>query len=173
MRVMSSRPSAAAGLIRSCPMGHGLLPRIGGRLLSRLQPELQIMRAGAGLEPFVTTLEVYLMVFADWFAECMQGAGVQIDPSVVTEEGHFSEAVNYLKSWFDALPEDTREGLDDASTTADPVAAYLVTANVAGGIPDLMNAFDLAVGYPLSTLLDWCLHCIDHARQAVTASPGS
>jgi hypothetical protein len=114
------------------------------------------------------------MGFAESFAECMQGAGVHLEPDVVTEEGHFSEAVNYLKSWFDGLPQITREGLDDASAMADPVAAHLVTANVAAGIPDLMNAFDQAVGYPLSTLLDWCLHCIEQARQAEqTASTGT
>jgi hypothetical protein len=111
------------------------------------------------------------MAFAESFAECMQGAGIHVDPSAVTEEGHFSEAVNYLKSWLEALPQDTKEGLDDASATADPVAAYLVTANVAAGIPDLMNAFDQAVGYPLSTLLDWCMHCIEQARQATAAAP--
>jgi hypothetical protein len=110
------------------------------------------------------------MAFAESFAECMQGAGVQVDPGAITEEGHFSEAVSYLKSWFDSLPQDTREGLDDASATADPVAAHLVTANVAAGIPDLMNAFDQAVGYPLSTLLEWCLHCIEQARQAAPAA---
>ena len=118
-------------------------------------------------------LEVASMAFAESFAECMQGAGVNVDPTVVTEEGHFSEAVNYLKSWFDALPQDTKEGLDDASATADRVATLLVTANVAGGIPDLMNAFDQAVGYPLSTLLDWCLHCIEQARQTTAPPAGS
>jgi hypothetical protein len=114
------------------------------------------------------------MGFAESFAECMQGAGVQVEPGVVTEEGHFCEAVNYLKSWFDGLPDNTKDGLDDASATADPVAAHLVTANVAAGIPDLMNAFDQAVGYPLSTLLHWCLHCIEQSRQAEqTASAGT
>jgi hypothetical protein len=58
-------------------------------------------------------LRVASMAFAELFAEC--------------------EAVNYLKSWPEVLPPETKEGLDDASSTTDSVATYLVRANLAAG----------------------------------------
>jgi hypothetical protein len=38
------------------------------------------------------------MAYADSFAECMQGAGVQVDPGVVSDEATFGEAIAYIKS---------------------------------------------------------------------------
>jgi hypothetical protein len=106
------------------------------------------------------------MAYADSFAECMQGAGVQVDPGVVSDEATFGEAIAYIKSWFDDLPQEAKEPLDDASVTGEPVAAFLVDANVAPSVPDLMQAFDQAVGMPLSTLLEWCVYCDEQAKQS-------
>jgi len=106
------------------------------------------------------------MGFAESFVECMQGAGVSLDAGAVTDEASFGDAINYVKSWFDSLPAEAKDGLDDASTTGEPVAVYLVEANVAPSVPDLMKAFDAAAGVPLSTLLDWCVHCSQQATAA-------
>lgn len=105
------------------------------------------------------------MSFAESFAQCMQNAGVAIDPGAVTEESHFTEALNYVKSWFDDLDQVTKEALD-AATTDDQASYLLAEANVAPGIPDLLNHFDAATGWPLSTLLEWCLHCVQEASTA-------
>lgn len=107
------------------------------------------------------------MGFAESFAECMQGAGMDVGAHVVTDEASFKDAVNYVKTWFEGLPQEAKEGLDDASATGEPVAVYLSQANIAPSVPDLMESFDKASGVPLSTLLDWCLHCSDQARAAV------
>lgn len=75
------------------------------------------------------------MGFAESFAECMQGAQIQIDASAVTDEESFPEAINHVKTWFDGLPSDTKEGLDEASATGEPVAAYSWASPAGGGSP--------------------------------------
>ena len=104
------------------------------------------------------------MAFAESFVECMQASGVSVDAGAVTDESSFDESVKYVKSWLDGLDGQTKEGLDDASTNAEQVAGFLVEANVAPAIPDLMRAFDGSSGVPLSTFLDWCIHCIEQAK---------
>lgn len=104
------------------------------------------------------------MAFADAFVQCMQNAGVNIDAGAVTDESHFTESLNYLQQWINGLEGDTKEALD-AATTDDQASYLLAEANVAPGIPDLLNAFDAATGWPLSTLVDWCVHCISEASQ--------
>src|SRR4051812_36454771 len=111
------------------------------------------------------------MSFAESFVACMQNAGVDVHPDSVTEEGHFTEAVQYMKSWYDGLDAQTREAMDAATSTEEPVAYLLADANVAPGVPALLDHFDAAVGWSLSTLLDWCLHCIGEASQAGAGQP--
>jgi len=109
------------------------------------------------------------MAYADSFAECMRGGGIELDPSVVQDESSFGDAIAYIKSWYDELPSETREGLEDASTTGEPVAVFLVDANVAPSVPDLMQVFDAATQFPLSTLLDWCVYCDQQAKEGAEA----
>lgn len=111
------------------------------------------------------------MAFADAFVQCMQNAGVNIDSGAVTEENHFSDAVNYIQQWINSLDSDTKEALD-AATTDDQASYLLAEANVAPGVPDLLNAFDSATGWPLSTLVDWCVHCIAEASQQGESGQG-
>src|SRR6266508_3434234 len=113
------------------------------------------------------------MSFADAFTECMQNAGVQVDSGCVTDEGYFTESVNYMKSWFDDLDQITKEAMDAATETSEPVSSLLAEANVAPGVPELLKHYDEAVGWPLSTLLDWTLHCISEASQAGDSSSQS
>lgn len=104
------------------------------------------------------------MAFADAFVQCMQNAGVTVDAGVVTEQNHFTESLTYLQQWIGGLESDTKEALD-AATTNDRAAYLLADANVAPGVPDLLHAFDAATGWPLSTLVDWCVHCAGEAAQ--------
>ncbi len=106
------------------------------------------------------------MAYADAFSECMQGSNINIDPSVVTDPSYFGDAVKYIKSWLDSLDSDSRQALDDASQYAERVAGYLVDANVAPGVPTLMEAFDATSGTPLSTFVDWCVYCAEQAAQS-------
>ena len=85
------------------------------------------------------------MSFAESFVECMQNAGVQIDASSISDESYFTDSVGYVQSWFEGLDQTTRDALD-AATTNDNVAYLLAEANVAPGIPELLNDFDAAVG---------------------------
>ena len=112
------------------------------------------------------------MSFAESFVECMSNAGVHVDASSVTDESHFTESVSYVQSWFNGLDQTTRDALD-AATTNDNVAHLLAEANVAPGIPELLAHFDAALGWPLSTLLSWCQHCIGEASQANQAQASS
>jgi hypothetical protein len=104
------------------------------------------------------------MAFAESFVECMQGSGVNVDAGAVSDESTLEESVKYVKSWLDGLDGTTKEAIDDASTNPEKVAELLVEANVAPAIPDLMKAFDGSSGVPLSTFLDWCIHCIEQAK---------
>jgi hypothetical protein len=106
------------------------------------------------------------MGFAESFAECMQGAGVNLDPSAIQDESSFGEAINYVKSWFESLPAEAKQGFDDATATGEPAAQFLVEANVAPSLPGVMQAFDQASGVPLSSLLDWCNYCTEQAKAA-------
>lgn len=106
------------------------------------------------------------MAYAEAFAECMQGSNVNVDPSAVEDPSTFGDAVKYIKSWLDSLDSETRQALDDASQHPERVAGYLVEANVAPGVPALMQAFDATSGMPLSTFIDWCIHCADQASQS-------
>lgn len=109
--------------------------------------------------------------FAQSFADCMQQAGVSVSASSVTEQSFFTDAVNYVKSWFDNLDSSARAALDAANAAGtEKVSGFLVDANIAPGIPDLMKNFDDASGWPISTLLDWCVHCIEQAAQASATS---
>ena len=106
------------------------------------------------------------MAYADAFSECMQGSNITVDPSVVTDPSYFGDAVKYIKSWLDGLESSAKQALDDASQYAERVAGYLVDANIAPGVPALLEAFDATSGTPLSTFVDWCVYCADQASQS-------
>ncbi len=111
------------------------------------------------------------MAYADAFAECMAGANVPVPASAVADESSFGEAVAYVKSWFDGLDGTLKKALDDASEHAEKVTEHLVEANVAPALPDLMKAFDSTSGIPLSTFLEWCVHCAQQAASQGGATP--
>jgi hypothetical protein len=102
-------------------------------------------------------------VFADTFAQCMQGSGAAVGAGVVTDQASFAEAVKYVKNWLDGIDGTAKQALDDASTHPEGVAIHLVGANVAPSLEELMKAFDQTSGMPLSTFLDWCIYCADQA----------
>lgn len=106
------------------------------------------------------------MAYAEAFSECMQGSNVNIDPGSVGDPSYFGDAVKYIKSWLDGLDSDARQALDDASQHPERVAGFLVDANIAPGVPTLMEAFDATSGTPLSTFIDWCIYCADQASQS-------
>jgi hypothetical protein len=106
------------------------------------------------------------MSFVESFVHCMSDAGVQVRAESVTDQSHFEPAVRYVASWLGGLEAVTKQAIDAASTN-DEVAYLLPDANIAPGLADLMADFDRAVGWPLSTLLQWCEHC---ATQAATAT---
>ena len=105
------------------------------------------------------------MAFINDFVQCMHDAGATIRPESVVDEAFFKQSVQYIKDWFDSLDELAREGFDAATTEA-PLFSLLVDANVAPHLGDLMTDFDAMTGWPLSTLLQWCVHCIDQAAPA-------
>ena len=82
------------------------------------------------------------MAYADAFSECMQGSNITIDPSAVTDPSYFGDAVKYIKSWLDGLDSTAKQALDDASQHPEKVAGFLVDANIAPGVPALLEAFD-------------------------------
>lgn len=104
------------------------------------------------------------MSFADDFVQCMSGAGATVQASSVTEQDHFTQAVQYIQTWLQGLDDYSREGYD-AATTDNPVSNLLVSANVAPDLAGLMSDFDAMTGWPLSTLLQWCVHCAQQAAQ--------
>jgi len=106
------------------------------------------------------------MAFADSFTQCMSEAGVSVNASV-TDEDYFIQSIEYLQEWYNGLPSDTQEALD-AATTNDRASYLLAEANVAPGIADLLDDFDNATGWPLSTLVQWCKHCADQSKQGAT-----
>lgn len=106
------------------------------------------------------------MAFADAFVECMQSSGVSVNASVVADESSFPDAVAYVKSWLDGLDGNVKEALDAASEHPEQVAGHLVDANIAPSLSDLMTAFDGSSGVPLSTFIDWCVHCAQQAGSA-------
>jgi hypothetical protein len=112
--------------------------------------------------------EATSMSFVESFVQCMQNAGVSVNEASVTEQSHFAASVDYLKQWVDSLDSVTKEALD-AATTDDHASYLLADAQVAPGVPDLLRDFDNAVGWPLSTLLDWCVHCIQQAEHEAGA----
>lgn len=108
------------------------------------------------------------MAFADSFVECMQNAGVSsIDHSAVTDASHFVPAVQYLQQWFHGLEDSTRNAIDQIATN-EALAQVLAHAevNVAPGLEQLLAHFDANVGWPLSTLIQWCVHCAEQAQSA-------
>jgi hypothetical protein len=107
------------------------------------------------------------MAFISDFVQCMHDAGATIRPESVVEEEFFKQSVQYIKDWFDNLDELAREGFDAATAEA-PVFSLLVdpNVNVAPHLADLMADFDAMTGWPLSTLLQWCVHCIEQAAPA-------
>jgi hypothetical protein len=104
------------------------------------------------------------MSFAEKFIACMSEAGIRLDnTTTIDDPAYFGEAVNYVKTWFDGLEQNTREAFDAAGSTGEPVAIYFSDEQIAPGLPELMIDFDQNSGWPISTLLDWCLHCIEAA----------
>lgn len=111
------------------------------------------------------------MPFAESFVQCMQEqAGVTVDASVVTDQAHFTETVSYVKQWYDSFSEAAKTPLEAASSEGE-VAKFLVEANIAPGLDGLMAVFDQLVGWPLSTLLQWCEYCGQAAAQESPATP--
>ncbi len=104
--------------------------------------------------------------FAEQFTSCMADAQIRLDETGIADAGYFSDAVRYVKSWFDGLDDRTQAAFDAAAQTGEPVAVHLVNNNVAPGLADLMADFDNNAGWPVSTLLDWCLHCLEIADQS-------
>lgn len=104
--------------------------------------------------------------FAERFMACMAEANIKLDQTTIEDASFFGDAVSYVKSWFDELDDKAKEVVDAATEIGEPVAVHLSEVNVAPGVPDLMADFDENPGWQLSTLLDWCLHCIDEAQQA-------
>jgi hypothetical protein len=107
------------------------------------------------------------MAFKESFVECMANAGIHVEPDAVTDEEHFDASVRYIKEWYDSLPTETKAGFEAIS--ADEEFAILLAEDevgVASYLPDLMRCFDGAHGWPMSTLLEWCEHCVDAAKQA-------
>jgi hypothetical protein len=115
------------------------------------------------------------MAFADSFAECMAGAGIQVDASGIPDSGTFGPVLDYLKQYVQGLDANVQAGLD-AATTDDPVAAALAESDVGAIDPayiSLLHAFDAATGFPLSLCLQWCDHCFAQAQAADQAQAGT
>jgi hypothetical protein len=108
------------------------------------------------------------MAFADDFAACMGNAGIQMDPSVVPDAATLGPVLDYVKQYLQNLDPDVAAGLD-AATNADPVSVGLADSDV--GVVDpsyigLLQAFDAAIGFPLSVCLQWCDHCLAQASSS-------
>ena len=109
------------------------------------------------------------MAFADDFVSCMSGAGITIDPGAVPEQQTLQGVLDYVKQQIDALSSEDKEALDAATTDAGDSSVYLADSDVGlvdGAYIDLLKAFDAAVGFPLSTLLEWCVYCVQQAASA-------
>jgi hypothetical protein len=110
------------------------------------------------------------MAFINDFVQCMYDAGATIRPESVVEEEFFKQSVQYIQDWFNSLDELARAGFD-AATEEHPASSVLVDANIAPHLGDLMADFDAMTGWPLSTLLQWCEHCMEQAAQAPAGQP--
>lgn len=104
------------------------------------------------------------MSFADDFVQCMSQAGATIRADSVTEQEHFTAAVQYIQSWLQGLDDYSREGFD-AAATDNSVSNLLVDAGIAPDLGGLMADFDALTGWPLTTLLEWCVHCAQQAAE--------
>ena len=108
------------------------------------------------------------MAFADDFVSCMTGGGINIDASAVPDSDTLAAVVAYAQQYLQGLPAEVAAGLD-AATANDNTATILADSDV--NVVDssymaLLWAFDAASGVPLSTCLEWCVYCIQHANEA-------
>ena len=113
------------------------------------------------------------MAFADDFVSCMSGAGITIEPGAVPEQQTLQGVLDYVKQQVDALSAEDKEALDAATTDAGDASVYLAESDVGlvdSTYVDLLKAFDAAVGFPLSTLLEWCVYCLQQAAASAPAT---
>jgi hypothetical protein len=110
------------------------------------------------------------MGFAESFVECMSGGGIQIDAGAVPQDANtFRSIVNYVQS---AVQEfgDYHEDFDAATADAGSQVVMSLSHPEVGaidpGYDGLLQAFDQASGFPLSTCLQWSTHCIEEAEAA-------
>jgi hypothetical protein len=99
----------------------------------------------------------------------MSDQGITISPGSVIDPDTFDQALQYLKSWYDGLEPTFKQAADQLSAANSGPAAALGQVNVAPALPGLLADFDNAIGWPTSTLIDWCVYCVQQARQAATS----
>jgi hypothetical protein len=106
------------------------------------------------------------MAFADDFATCMGGAGIQLDPGTIPDAQTLQSVIQYIKDQVGGLDSETSAALDQA--TSDAGAATIGFTDSSVGIVDpaysaILQAFDAASPMPLSTALQWCDYCVGQA----------
>ena len=110
------------------------------------------------------------MTFAESFVECMGGAGIKIDSaSVPADKETFSSVIAYVQSTVQEFG-DYSDDFDEATTDGGSLAVLALSDPDVGAIDasydGLLQAFDAAAGFPLSTCLEWSVYCVDQAGQA-------
>jgi hypothetical protein len=106
------------------------------------------------------------MAFSDTFAQCMAQYGINMDPGNVDDPNALQQAANDLYNWYSSL---TDPESIDAITSDDPTHSYLTDGSVGGvtvSVPNLLAAFDAAIGVPFSHEVAALSQCVTYALQA-------
>jgi hypothetical protein len=113
------------------------------------------------------------MAFADAFVQCMQQAGISaVDEASVPAADTLQRGLDYLKQQLDGLDATVKEAID-AATKDDAASALLGDAvDVDAAVRDLLVRFDEATGWPLTTLLEWSIYCLQQAQQSEGQATG-